>query len=162
MEAGIYRLTKTINNPKGDKRCGPKYWRRPEWKEGDRFLILPYEDPGKPMCRTPTGKMILEPLAGDRPQVMIGGRLDEVSFLILPHLELLPESLESILAVTGWSARTVLADLLQMNYITLDDVKRTIQKRKEMVWEKNERACPACKVPFIDKSSSCSWCKHTK
>ncbi len=118
---GIYVLTADVANPRGDHRCVHKFWRRKVWKKGSRFVVRDFE-----VGAFEASPLVIAPLPLNTDVLVIGGKTGQpVIDLLVPHLEMEPESLESILLVQQETAAAVLRRLLKSGKLTLEDLKWT-------------------------------------
>lgn len=119
---GIYILTKTVKNPRGNHRCKHETWKLLEWKKDSKFVIEYYDPellPGAEMIRPLNHYHALLFAEGHRP----------VLDAIVPHLERMEEkTLEQILlagktmsGVTPTQILTHLLDSGDLSIITIRD-----------------------------------------
>jgi hypothetical protein len=134
---GIFRLTKTIENPKPDKRYSNDWRFLPSWPAGTRFVVqtvIPYDDTERQYremyCMTQSDyRTINETFNGYKFNV------------ILANAEKEPESLDFVLKNFGLAGQhgehALLNKLVDGFFITLEDVKVAAAELKED-WNKEE------------------------
>lgn len=117
MKKGLYRLTRDITNPQGDKRCSLDYWHRPTWLMGDRFLVEPFDgEEDHPVIR-PLGRVVCPALTFTKHNACVLG-------LLLPALESDGETLASVLLLAHTSGTSVLTRMLAAGVVDLETVKK--------------------------------------
>lgn len=141
LKPGIYRLTQDVVNPHVDRR--QKYdWRAREVLEkGAEFKVSQYT-PGREFAEITEISLV-----GEYSSHTVFARQASPGLYeaLVPHLVLVKETLGSVLAfhdITGVSVNKMplcrlLADLLDMNKITIEDVKAAIQRNKDR-WDKDD------------------------
>ncbi len=116
---GIYRLSRTIDNPAGDQRVRHQFWRRPCWPVGQKFVIGPFDDG---LAASPD-VVVLHAVGSNDCLAFIEpnkARLD----LIVPYLEPIAlDCLENVLLalnVAGITPARVVHELHARGLLTLD------------------------------------------
>ncbi len=138
---GIYRLTRTVVNPMGDKRVKNEFAREPLWQAGRRVLIRP-DDLG--FSDTKCERLKISAMGGYAHQGffldVVPSHRDDPDYtkivqrseaLLEPGLlELEPPSIESVLTLQHWENwnSPLLQQLVDSGKITLDDVNEAIKQ----------------------------------
>jgi len=114
---GVYRLTQAVENPKGNHRVKHQLRRLPRWAEGTVFVVRDcwYEDK----------RMGLGLQAPGFPGETLSEKGDHYP-LIVPHLEPVPKTLQTVLLAANARSGYVLRQLLDRGVLTLDQIEEVV------------------------------------
>ncbi len=132
LPLGLYNLTKTLVNPRGNMRCKQNVWKRHEWFFGWKFIVVDDIDVS---LAPPYGYFPTLKKQGSFWGMPMTTRNDDILSVIVPHLFCVG-GLENMLSKASEDhspvyPEHVLEQLLKEKRLTLDEIGQFIQRFRQ-------------------------------